>query len=256
MKTADLNATLSESIEKLAASTDAARQSSEWRAYLSTLSKFHKYSTGNIWLIAMQNPNATRIAGYTDWIKHHHRYVKKGEKGIAIFAPCPKKDTDEIFFKVVYVFDVAQTDGEPLPELPEWRTLIQSEELQDRLIQYANANGITVEIKMRDDNALGESRGGSIEITPDAGIFTLLHEIAHERAKHKERRKQGETSREQEELEAESIAFVVAHHFGIDAPFAANYLVGLKATAQTIKDATATIRTIAAEIITALEPKE
>jgi hypothetical protein len=103
------------------------------------MSKFHNYSIGNLILIMLQKPDATRVAGYSTW-KDLYRWVKKGEKGIAILAPCmppkPKKpatpadvETDDegekpeeetdirpVYFKVVYVFDVSQTEGKPLPE--------------------------------------------------------------------------------------------------------------------------------------------
>lgn len=117
--------------------------SEKYRNYLTMLSKFHNYSYNNVLLISLQNPNATLVAGYNDWVKKHHRYVKKGEKGIKIIAPSPykkevsvpildnngnkvivdgkplmeEKTIQAMSFRTVSVFDVSQTDGEPLPQL-------------------------------------------------------------------------------------------------------------------------------------------
>lgn len=117
--------------------------SEKYLNYLTMLSKFHNYSYNNVLLISLQNPNATLVAGYNDWVKKHHRYVKKGEKGIKIIAPSPykkevsvpildnngnkvivdgkplmeQKTIQAMSFRTVSVFDVSQTDGEPLPQL-------------------------------------------------------------------------------------------------------------------------------------------
>ena len=89
---------------------------------------FHRYSLGNTLLIMWQRPGSTLCAGYRDWLSKHHRFVKRGEKGIAILAPIIKRtsatgedgeDLEEVrrYFRTVYVFDVAQTDGEPLSDI-------------------------------------------------------------------------------------------------------------------------------------------
>jgi antirestriction protein ArdC len=95
------------------------------KGYLATMSRFHKYSWGNILLIFTQKPHASHVAGFQAWRKLN-RFVRKGEKGIAIFAPMVVKKHNEagqredeqtrLFgFRTAYVFDESQTDGEPLP---------------------------------------------------------------------------------------------------------------------------------------------
>ena len=109
------------SLEVLARAVDDVRASDTFRQYLAVQARFHKYSWGNCLLIASQRPDATRVAGYRTW-QTLKRQVRKGERGICIFAPCPFKrevetsdgSTEEregMFFRAVHVFDVAQTDG-------------------------------------------------------------------------------------------------------------------------------------------------
>ncbi len=104
----------------------AVGRSEELTRYLSMLAKFHKYSFGNVMLILSQRPDATHVAGFNTW-KQMGRFVRQGEKGIVIIAPMAfrkqeKQPTDSdkpetvLRFHGVYVFDVSQTDGQPLPE--------------------------------------------------------------------------------------------------------------------------------------------
>ncbi len=127
-KAADLNAGIRRSIEQLANETDSARQSQLFRDYLRTSAAFWDYSWHNQMLIWRQKPDARFVGGFHTWLKLG-RYVRKGEKGIAILAPMffkDKRQTAEgaeaerqrIRFKVVHVFDISQTDGTALPELP------------------------------------------------------------------------------------------------------------------------------------------
>ena len=101
-------------------------QSERWESWLRSLAKFHDYSLGNTILIAMQMPTATHVASFRSWKRGFNRYVKKGERGIEILVPMLVKDRDEdtdeerrrlVGFRVGHVFDVSQTDGEPLPTL-------------------------------------------------------------------------------------------------------------------------------------------
>src|SRR5215470_14637710 len=126
-KAAELNAGIRSTIEQLANETDAVRQSELFRNYLKTSAAFWDYSWHNQMLIWRQRPDASFVGGFNTWLKCG-RYVRKGERGIAILAPMffkEKRQTGEsedevtrLWFKVVYVFDIAQTDGTPLPELP------------------------------------------------------------------------------------------------------------------------------------------
>jgi hypothetical protein len=115
-------------IEALATDTDEARQSTLFTSYLRAVGMFHNYSWHNCALIWSQRPDASRVAGFQTW-KKLGRYVVAGSKGIAIFAPMTFKDKSpaqdgteqesmRVWFRVVYVFDVSQTRGEALAELP------------------------------------------------------------------------------------------------------------------------------------------
>src|SRR5690242_4478341 len=117
-----------EARDRLAAAVEAMADSETFGAWLRARSAFHDYSFNNTLLIVSQRPDATQVAGYRTWQKLG-RQVRKGEHGIRILAPCVvKRETDEgeersaMFFRTVSVFDVSQTDGEPLPEL-EYRSL-------------------------------------------------------------------------------------------------------------------------------------
>lgn len=210
--------------------------SDRYRAYLKQMSKFHSYSFRNSLLILLQNENATLVAGYKTWQNEFNRQVNKGEKGIQIFAPCPykvKKETEftnekgekekkveEVLipkFKAVTVFDVSQTTGEPLKEI--------AEELKG---EYKDFSKLFEAIKKCSDFEItfkpGTEEKGSCSIkerritikegmSENHTIKTLIHEIAHEKL-HAEPAEN--VSANQKEIEAESVAFVVANYFGID----------------------------------------
>ena len=136
-KARELAQQIETSVNSLAAETDAARRSDIFRGWLNAMAQFHNYSWNNQLLISMQYPTATRVAGFHTWRKMN-RFVRKGEKGITILAPCiykPKKSEqqqgEEIEqqthgigtlrgFRAATVFDVAATDGQPVPSLP-WK---------------------------------------------------------------------------------------------------------------------------------------
>jgi len=165
--------------------------------YLDVLARFHHYSFGNVMLIASQKPDATRVAGFHMW-KRLGRAVKKGEHGIAIFAPMvgrkrcndaenlAAKDDDrgerELFgFRVVHVFDVSQTQGDDLPQFAE----IQGDpgEGLKRLEDIVRDYGIRLEYDVPGYGALGVSRDGTIVVCPDMPapetFAVLAHELAH-----------------------------------------------------------------------------
>jgi len=227
---------INDHIEELAKATDAARVSAEMTRYLETCARFHQYSWHNIWLILIQCPHATQVAGFRKW-RSMNRFVSKGEKGIPILAPILIKEEqpdgeDRQFlrgFKVVYVFDISQTDGEPLPEPPNWKSPEKNEVLAERLIDFAREKGITVTEKVLAGETQGVSKVGVIEVDPTAGTKTLIHEIAHEMI-HKD--SNALLERSIKELEAEAVAFVVGKHFGLEATGSPNYIAlhGLDAT--------------------------
>jgi hypothetical protein len=211
----------------LAQATDVARVSEEMTRYLDTYAKFYQYSLFNIWLILMAKPDASFVAGFKKW-QTMGRFVRKGESGIAILAPVfttiVNEDGDEeqrlVGFKTVYVFDVSQTEGKPLPEPPNWKSPQKNSGLMDRLTRLANGKGIQVQVQHIGYDIQGVSLGGKIILDPDAGTKTLIHEVSHELLHHKERILTNSTIRE---LEAESVAYVVGKHFGLDGLSSPNY---------------------------------
>jgi hypothetical protein len=183
----ELSASITERIKELAEQTDIARLSEEMLRYLEVYSKFHQYSLGNVWLIMMAKPTASVLAGFQKW-RSLKRFVRKGEHGIPILAPIlVQEDSDDPDsrrmvrgFKVVYIFDVSQTDGEPLPEPPNWKSPEQNAVLSAKLVEFAKTKGISVTVKKLAGETQGLSKGGAIELDPAAGIKTLLHELGHE----------------------------------------------------------------------------
>src|SRR5580704_11475463 len=256
-KAQELTTKITESINALCAETDAAKQSAIYRAWLSTLSRFHNYSWGNCLLIWTQAPEATRVAGFNTW-KSLGRFVKKGQTGVRILAPLIRKVEEEkngiterisrpFGFKTVAVFDYAQTDGEPLPELNTNDTE-GGDALLPLLEKAAAQLNITLVYKAIEGSAEGLSKGGLIEIeetldTP-ARCGVIAHELGHELI-HKNNREG--TTRQQRELEAESVSYAVLAHSGIHSEsrfYLATYDVTpemLTASLQTIGSAAKTI---------------
>ncbi len=223
----ELNKQIEHHLEELAKLTDEASTSEEMLRYLDFCAKFHQYSAGNVWLILLSLPNASHVAGFKAW-KKLGRYVKRGEKGIPILAPHYWKEEDSegniierVGFHVAHVFDVSQTDGEPLPEQPNWKSPGKNLELQEKLIEFAENNGIKVTIEPLAGDTQGVSMGGSIVLSPEAGTKTFIHEIAHELL---HQVKNNQLSRVEKEMEAEAVGFVVSRYFGIDKLACANYL--------------------------------
>ena len=237
-------------------------------AYLATMSRFHRYSWGNVLLILTQKPDATRVAGFQTW-KEFGRFVKQGEHGIVIIAPMifkpkddqPPDDADKdrtiLRFRAVYVFDVSQTDGQPLPEMvrvggnPDGHT--------DRLKALVSTKGITLEYSADIGRAEGVSLGGKIALRPGLSpaeeFATLAHELAHELLHRGERRKQ--LSKTARETEAEAVAFVVCQAIGLDAGTAsADYIQLYEGDKATLAESLDLIQQTAAEILAAITTTE
>jgi hypothetical protein len=267
-KASELNAGIRSTIEQLANETDAARQSELFSNYLRASAAFWDYSWHNQMLIWKQKPDASFVGGFNTWLKCG-RYVRKGEKGIAILAPMFFKDknadgdeTKRIWFKVVYVFDMSQTDGSPLPELPTKSTGERGADMLSRLLRFAESRGITVRFVEQCclNGAAGTSRGNEIEIrTAETDITTqaatLAHEIAHsllhwDADGHKITTRDGrDIGKQQRELEAEAVAYVVGSYFGIQSP-SDFYLAAYNVTPAMLLEA---IETIAKSVKTILE---
>jgi antirestriction protein ArdC len=213
----------------------AAGKSETLSAYLAAMARFHKYNFGNIMAIARQRPTATHVAGFHTW-KELGRFVKRGEKGIQIFAPMMgkrRKGDDAaqatnakqeerptpmlIGFRAVYVFDSTQTEG---AELPEMEHDISGEvgEYRERLIAMLDSQNIALEYSEDIAPALGVSYGGRIALLPGQQkaeeFTTLVHELAHELL-HKAERRTGTTATIRE-TEAEAVAFIVGQAIGLE----------------------------------------
>jgi antirestriction protein ArdC len=250
-----------QALEQLAEALKSGR-SEELTRYLAMLARFHKYSFGNVMLILSQMPDATHVAGFHTW-KQMGRFVKKGEKGIVIIAPMVLRKQDEeakdgdkpesiLRFRGVYVFDVSQTDGEPLPE----PTRIGGDPGAhiDRLRQVIAGRGITLDNADVPPDALGVSRGDRISIRPGlepAVEFSVtVHEFAHELLHRGEDRPASKTVRE---TEAEAVAFVVCRAIGLETGTAASdYIQLFDGKTETLAQSLDRIQHVAAEIIAAL----
>lgn len=270
-KARELAQQIETSVNALAAETDAARRSDIFRGWLSAMAQFHNYSWNNQLLISLQCPTATRVAGFHTWRKMN-RFVRKGEKGITILAPCiykPKKrehQQDEATeqqtqaigtlrgFRAATVFDVSSTDGEPLCALP-WKVKGDCAELLPHAERACRELGIELEYKTITDGAEGYSLGGKIQINETLSasdrVAVIIHEQAHE-ILHKQAETRKNTTREQRELEAESTSFVVLSHFGIQhgSPF---YLATYDVTPEMLTQSLATISSAAKRIIELIE---
>ena len=207
--------------------------------YLRVMGRFHRYSFNNVLLIAQQRPTASQVCGFKTWLSFG-RHVRKGEKGIQILAPIVgKKKADDtapeddrkqsqVFgFRAVYVFDLAQTDGEDLPAAPS----IQGDAggHLNMLLEFVRRQGITVEFSEQIAPALGLSCGGKILLDPGHSeaetLATLVHEYAHE-SMHKSDRRTS-TTKTVRETEAEAVAFTVCSGLGLDCGSSSSDYIGL-----------------------------
>ena len=234
--------------------------------YLAMLARFHRYSFGNVMLILWQKPEATHVAGFTTW-KDMNRFVKKGEKGIVIIAPMMIRPRDDeaadtepkkpiMRFRGVYVFDVSQTDGEPLPEPA--RVNGDPTGHLDRLKLLIAERGITLDNADLPMGADGVSRGGRISIraglSPGQDCSGTGHELAHERLHRGDDRPTTKTVRE---TEAEAVAFVVCQAIGLATGTAASdYIQLYDGKTETLAASLERIQKTAAEIIAAIAAEE
>jgi antirestriction protein ArdC len=223
MNADDLKKLTTESLKELAALLEQGR-SERLIALLKTMGRFHRYSLHNVCLIVAQRPSATRVAGFHTW-RSVGRFVRKGEKGIAILAPIVRPRRDEtqedesrvvVGFRTAHVFDVEQTDGAPLPQTAD--VAGDPGEQTAALKRAIVAHGVSLEYTDNLGGALGLSCGGRIRVLnglPAASEFAVLaHEFAHELLHHSDDRPE---SRDTRELEAEAVAFVVGQAVGLEA---------------------------------------
>jgi len=265
MRTNEDKQLVTQALDALASAVERG-ESEQFRAYLARLARFHRYSVGNVLLIVLQRPNATRVAGVRAW-NRLGRYVRQGEKGIRIMAPIvwrKKKDTRQgseegagaeelVRFRSVCVFDMAQTEGKPLPEFAQARG--EPGEYTDRLMAFAAAQGIQVEFSDALGSAHGLSSGGRILVrkglSPAEEFSVLAHELGHELLHRAEEGRP--SSRTVRETEAEAVAFVVCEAIGLEAVnAAADYIRLYQGSKETLLESLQRIRQAAVEIIGAI----
>ena len=239
--------------------------------YLDALARFHHYSFGNVMLIASQKPDATQVAGFHTW-KKLDRWVKKGEQGIAILAPMvgrrrrddttkPAIENDDgavrqlYGFRVVYVFDLSQTEGAELPEF----AAINGEPGTGlrRLEGIVDTYGIRLEYDFPSCGALGVSRDGSIVVRPDmppAETFAVLvHELSHE-ILHQQTGRKRNVSRTVLETEAEAVAYVVCQAIGLETTTrSCDYIKLYRGSVATLSESLDLIQKTAASLIEQLQ---
>ena len=269
--------------------------SERYREYLKVMSKFHNYSFNNTLLIAMQKPDASLVAGFSTWKNNFGRNVMKGQKGIKIIAPSPFKIRQEVekidphtqkpiigkdgkpvteekeikipAYKVVSVFDVSQTEGKELPD-------IAVDELTgdvDRYKDFFAALEKTSPVPIAFENIEGGSHGyyhlEDKRIAINEGMSelqtlkTAIHEIAHAKLHDidlnaPKDEQQPRVDRRTREVEAESVAYTVCQHYGLDtSDYSFGYVAGWSSGRELseLKSSLETIRSAAAEIINSID---
>jgi len=264
MNTSEIKQLSEDAVTKLMEALERG-ESETFKNYLQTMARFHKYSWQNSMLIISQCPTASHVAGYQTWRKLG-RQVVKGAKGIAILAPLvgkakPEEQQDgeekRLFgFRAVYVFDVASTTGE---ELPEFATITgDPQQYMKRLTAFVTAKGITLSYSDEIAPAKGQCSGKAITLLPTLqpaeAFAVLVHEVAHSALHFGERRK--ETTKKIRETEAEAVAFVVSSAIGLDVNSScSDYILSYEGTKDTLAESLAFVQHTASEILQGIAEK-
>lgn len=264
-KAADLFASLEKGVQEV-------YTSDKYRKYLDTMVKFHDYSARNCLLILMQRPEASLVAGFNTWRNEFNRHVKKGEKAIIVIGgrqqkvtveeadeKTNEKEKKEITFAKFFpcsVFDVSQTEGDDLPSIADkltgsvggfqnlWEALVALSPVPVEVGECGGANGFY----RRGEAPFIRVQEGMSE---QQAVKTLLHEIAHATL-HAGDDATGQRARE---VEAESVAYVVSGHLGIDtSAYSFGYVAGWASgkEAKELQESADRIREAAHELIKAL----
>jgi len=231
------------------------------------MARFHRYSLHNIALIASQRPDASHVAGFHTW-KQLGRFVKKGAKGILILAPVVlrkevvsdnrEEETERtpIRFRAVYVFDVADTDGRPLPELGNAEG--DPSGYTQRLKDFIASRSIQLEYSEAIYPAQGQCSPGKIILLPGQSaaeeFATLAHETGHALLHGQARR--SETTKTVRETEAEAVAFVVCEAIGLKAENSADYIQLYSGSQDTLAESLEYVQRASAEILAAITPTD
>ena len=269
--------------------------SERYKEYLRVMSKFHNYSFNNTLLIAMQKPDSSLVAGFTAWKNQFQRNVKKGEKGIKIIAPSPfkiKQETEKIdpqtqkpvigrdgkpvteekeitipAYKVVSVFDVSQTEGKELPDIAVDALTGDVEQYSDFFAALEKTSPVPIGFEKIEGGAHGYYHLEDKRIALDEGMSelqtlkTAIHEIAHAKLHDidlnaPKDEQQPRVDRRTREVEAESVAYTVCQHYGLDtSDYSFGYVAGWSSGRELaeLKSSLETIRSAAADIINSID---
>lgn len=291
----DTEGRVKEMTERLEQGVKELFESERYQAYLRAMSKFHDYSLNNTLLILLQKPDASLVAGYGKWRDEFERHVKAEEKGIKIFAPAHKKIRKEVEkldpdtgkpiigedgkpvmemkeitiprYKVVNVFDVSQTDGKEIPDMSVDTLTGSIEQYEDFWRALKEISPVPVELEKIEGGAHGYYNLADKRIAIDEGmselqtIKTLIHEIAHAKLHDIDlslppQERQERPNQRTREVEAESIAYTVCQHFGLEtSEYSFGYIAGWSSDKEIaeLKASLETIRKTAGELIGEIE---
>ena len=278
--------------DRLEQGVQAIFDSDRYKEFLTAMSKFHDYSLNNTILIAMQGGNL--VKGFRQWEKEFDRHVKSGEKGIKIFAPAPykvKKLVDKIdpetrkpildregkavkeekeitvpAFKVVTVFDISQTEGKEFPDLSVKPLLADVEQYEDFFAALEKASPVPIVFEQITNGANGYFSLTDKRIAIKEGVSelqavkTAIHEIAHAKLHDVDLNappeQQNRVDRHTREVQAESVAYTVCQHFGLDtSDYSFGYVAGWSSDKEMteLKASLETIQATAKELINEIE---
>ncbi|MEF2680610.1 MAG: YodL domain-containing protein [Oscillospiraceae bacterium] len=268
--------------------------SERYKEYLRVMSKFHNYSFNNTLLIAMQKSDASLIAGFNAWKNNFGRNVMKGQKGIKIIAPSPFKIKQEMekidphtqkpvigkdgkpvteekeitipAYKVVSVFDVSQTEGRELPDIAVDELTGDVDRYKDFFAALEKTSPVPIGFEKIEGGAHGYYHLEDKRIAIDEGMSelqtlkTAIHEIAHAKLHdidlNAPKDEQPRVDRRTREVEAESVAYTVCQHYGLDtSDYSFGYVAGWSSGRELseLKSSLETIRSAAAEIINSID---
>ena len=269
--------------------------SERFKEYLRVMSKFHNYSFNNTLLIAMQKPDASLVAGFSSWKNNFGRNVMKGQKGIKIIAPSPYKVKQEMkkidphtqqpiigkdgkpvteekeitipAYKVVSVFDVSQTEGRELPDIAVDELTGDVDRYKDFFAALEKTSPVPIGFEKIEGGAHGYYHLEDKRIAIDEGMSelqtlkTAIHEIAHAKLHDIDlnaptEEQQPRVDRRTREVEAESVAYTVCQHYGLDtSDYSFGYVAGWSSGRELaeLKSSLETIRSAAAEIINSID---
>jgi len=288
----EMHSTIEQWIDELVAGVDDAQASEEFQEWLDVQSRFHDYSCRNTLLIKQQCPEATRVAGYRTWQEEFDQHVGEGESAIWIWAPiittrCPECENSPSYhadseceydetpseewseglvgFNPAPVFDVSQTEGEPLPELDREATG-DAGDLVGRLTGVADELGVTVRVVPEAEWTHGEANGiceqlSLVDVQPLVGVRdraneanlarTLIHEYAHTLLHFDV---DDDTEQSKREVEGEAVAYVVGRYCGLDTSGSAFHLAAWESgDPEVVRERLGRISRTAEELIDVLE---